>query len=105
MAGYEAVLVEIDEASKAAGRLVDDARGLDTAGVVPVGDAGLPGTRSAGKLAALKSVWSGKGQRWAGAWEAYSGDLGKAAANYRANEAAAQQDLHVTVSHGGPKAS
>lgn len=104
MAGYEAVLGEIETASKAAGRLVDDARGLDTAGVVPEGDAGLPGSRSAGKLSALKSAWTGKGQRWAGAWESYSSDLGKAAANYRGNETAAQQDLHVKVSHGGPKA-
>ncbi|MFC3453477.1 hypothetical protein [Amycolatopsis speibonae] len=105
MAGYEAVLGEIDEASKAAGRLIDDARGLDAAGVVPEGDAGLSGTRSAGRLAALKSAWSSKGQHWAGAWETYSGDLGKAVANYRTNEAAAQQDLHVTASHGGPGAS
>ncbi|MFI9452233.1 hypothetical protein [Amycolatopsis sp. NPDC052450] len=104
MAGYEAVLEEIDQASKAAGRLVDDARGLDTAGVIPAGDAGLAGTRSVGKLAALKSAWAGKGRRWAGAWEAYSRDLCAAAANYRRNEAAAQHDLRVTVSHGGPKA-
>jgi hypothetical protein len=52
--GFEAVIEEIAETGRAAGRVADTVRGVDPAAALPEGDGGMPGSRSALKLAWLQ---------------------------------------------------
>jgi hypothetical protein len=104
--GYQTEIDEIERAGKAAGRVADEVRGVDPASVVLDGDAGLAGTRAVAKLAALKQVWTGRGQQWSSGFTKYADDLTKAASLYSGNEQSAEHDLNVFqgTHGGGPKA-
>ncbi|WP_245757756.1 hypothetical protein [Amycolatopsis xylanica] len=84
---------KIKNTGDAASRVADGIRGVDCAATVPGGDAGIPGSTSMEKLAAVKRAWQGREQNFASLLEAHSANIEKAVQLYRSNEQAAAQDL------------
>ncbi|SFQ43360.1 Excreted virulence factor EspC, type VII ESX diderm [Amycolatopsis arida] len=102
--GFEAVIAAIAETGKAAGRVTGVVRSVDPAAALPDGDAGMPGSRSAGKLAAVKRSWQGKGQATATALDQHAESIAEAAERYRAGDDVARRDLtEAARSVGGRK--
>lgn len=91
--GFEAQISAIAETSSAAGRVADAVRGVNPAGAVPDGPAGMPGARAVGKLARVKQHWQGRGRKLSNGLDQYSQDLSRAAQRYRTSEDAARADL------------
>jgi len=101
MAGYEVVIGKIAAAGMAAQRVADIIAPLDFAGAIPGGDAGMPGTRAAVKLAAVKQLWSGQDEPIATGFTDYSHEMAQAADYYRTHEDAAERELRqVQVPRG-----
>lgn len=104
--GFEAVVDAIAGSGKAAGRVADTVRGVDPAAALPEGDAGMPGSRSAGILTVLRDIWADKGKDVATGLDQYAQNLASAAQRYRENESAASADISESaVPSGGPKPS
>lgn len=99
--GFEAVIDAISESGKAAGRVADAVRGVDPAGALPGGDAGMPGSRSADLLAALRNHWKGKGKGTAQALDQHAESLATAAQRYRSNDDAAEADISAAATPTG----
>ncbi|MFC4002545.1 type VII secretion target [Prauserella oleivorans] len=99
--GFEAVIEAIAETGRAASRVADVVGSVDPAGAVPDGDAGMPGSKSAAKLAAVKQAWQGKGKATATALDEHAQSIATAAERYRTSDEAAQHDLSVAAQPTG----
>jgi hypothetical protein len=101
MSGYQVVIDKIRHTGQAAKRVADGLRGVDCSAVVPSGDAGMPGARCVGKLAAVKQAWQGREEGFTALLDSHAGNMGKAAQMYSGNEQAAARDMTVTEPTGG----
>lgn len=99
--GFEAVIDAISDSGKAAGRVADIVRGVDPAGALPGGDAGMPGSSSAAVLAELRDRWKGRSKDTAQALDQHADNLAAAAQRYRANDDAAEADISAAATPTG----
>ncbi|MFD8500651.1 hypothetical protein [Amycolatopsis sp. NPDC059657] len=79
---------KIKHTGDAASRVAEGIRGVDCAATVPGGDAGIPGSASMAKLAAVKQAWQSREQSFVSLLETHSASIDKAVQLYRSNEQA-----------------
>lgn len=105
MSGYQVVIEGIRRSGRAAGRVADGLRGATCSATVPGGDAGIPGARSAGKLAEVKRVLEDRERHVETRLDTHVAAMASAAERYSSQEAAAVSDLStVPQPTGGVKA-
>ncbi|EMD21837.1 hypothetical protein [Amycolatopsis azurea] len=104
MAGYDVVIEKIRGTGRAATRVAEGLRGATCSAAVPSGDAGMPGARCVGKLAAVKQALRDREQGYERRLDTHAASMAKAADLYSSREDAATADLSVPAqSTGGRK--
>jgi hypothetical protein len=105
MSGYQVVIEGIRQSGQAAGRVAAGLRGATCSATVPGGDAGIPGARSAGKLAEVKRVLEDRERHFETRLDTHGASMATAADRYGSQEAAAASDLSTAPQPtGGVKA-
>lgn len=104
MVGYDVVIEKIRGTGQAATRVADALRGAKCSAAVPSGDAGMPGARCVGKLAAVKQALRDREHAYERRLDAHAANMAKAADLYSGREDAATAELSVPVrATGGRK--
>jgi hypothetical protein len=101
VAGYDVVIEKIRGTGRAATRVADGLRAATCSATVPMGDAGMPGARCVGKLAAVKQALQDREQGFERRLDAHASNMAKAADRYSGQEEAATADLSVPVQYAG----
>jgi hypothetical protein len=105
VAGYEVVVDKIRQTGRAATKVADGLRGAKCSAAVPTGEAGMPGGRCVGKLAAVKQALQDREQSFEHRLDEHSSTMAKAADLYSTHEEAATRDITTTAQPtGGRKA-
>lgn len=106
MAGYDVVIEKIRQTGKAAQRVADGVKGVQSSAAVPTGDAGMPGARCVGKLTALHQTWADRENSVQNRLVFHAADMGNAADSYASHEDRAARDLSaIPAQTSGPRPS
>jgi hypothetical protein len=104
VSGYQVVIDKVLAVSTAAGRVADEVAGIDCAGALPAGDAGMPGGQGPGKLTALRESWRRRRGDVGDRLRRLSDAVRTAAQSYQGSEDAAARSLTTIPAPRGPKA-
>ncbi|GAB2784258.1 hypothetical protein [Amycolatopsis magusensis] len=93
MNGYSAVLEALRRAGGAARGASDTIAGVDAAGSLPSGEAGMPGARIIGLVDSVRTTWRTRTADLVSGFSEVSGAFSQAAQHYETNDEAARADL------------
>jgi hypothetical protein len=104
MADLDVVIDKVRQTGKAAQRVADGVRGVQSSAAVPTGNAGMPGARCVGKLATLHQTWLDRENSAQTRLVVHASSMTTAADTYASHEDQAARDLSaVPVPTGGPR--
>jgi hypothetical protein len=106
MAGYDVVIEKIRQTGKAAQRVADGVKVVQSSAAVPTGDAGMPGARCVGKLMTLHQTWLDRENSVQTSLVSHAADMSNAADSYASHEDNAARDLTaIPAPASGPRPS